>query len=138
PGEAELEAIVGIGDAEPRAERLEAVGREAGVLLAVGEVDHRGAEYRPVPSESDAARGAQLFAVLQILESQVDVAVETQVAQLQVRRIGADRRVDLVAAHRETVLVDAVAMREPDEIAIANLGPAHPVRELLRQPGPFG
>src|SRR5690606_39684814 len=120
PGEAELEAIVGIGDAEPRAQRLEAVGREAGVLLAIGEVDHRGPEYRPVPRESDAARGAQLLAVLQILESQVDVAVEAQVAQPQIRRIGADRRVDFVAAHRETVLVDAVAVRARDEIAIAD------------------
>ena len=49
-----------LGDPEPRAQRLEAVRGERGILLAVGEVDHRRAEHRPEPGERNAARRAQL------------------------------------------------------------------------------
>ena len=40
PGEREFQAIVLIGDAQPGAQGLEAVGGERRILVAVGQVEH--------------------------------------------------------------------------------------------------
>src|SRR3546814_4217268 len=54
PGQAQLEAIVLIGDAKAGANRIEPVGGQGWVLVAVGQVEHAGTEQRPVARESDA------------------------------------------------------------------------------------
>src|SRR3954466_7586817 len=63
PGETELDAIVVVGNAEPVADRIEAVGDRERVLATAGEVDHGGAEDRPVAGEADPAAEADLLAV---------------------------------------------------------------------------
>ena len=76
PGEANLQAIVFILDAEAVAHRLLPVGKRQRVLALVGEVDDGSPEDRPVAAEQDAAGKAQLFRVAQILDRRVDVPVE--------------------------------------------------------------
>src|SRR6187402_590757 len=61
PGEAELEAVVGIGESDPRPQRLETVCGEARILFPVGQVYHRRAECGPVLEEHHATRRAQLL-----------------------------------------------------------------------------
>ena len=54
PRNANLEAIVVIQDADPVADRVEALRLAQRVLGAVGEVDHRRSEDRPVTGKGDA------------------------------------------------------------------------------------
>ena len=73
------------------------------------------AEHRPIAQKLPASGQPQLFLVAQILDRRRDVAVEPQIADLGIGQVGADGEVDLVAAEREIVLVDAEAMGDVDE-----------------------
>ena len=77
----------------------------------------------------------QLFLVAQILDRGVDVAVEPQIADLDIGLVAADGQVDLVAAEREIVLVDPEAVGEVDQPAEADAGAADDVGEAVGKPG---
>src|SRR6187551_3450756 len=95
PGQAKLQAIVLIQYAQPMSHRREAVGDGQGVLSLVGEIEDGRAEDRPIAAEQDTAGKAQLFLVAQILDRGIDIAVEAEVANLDVGLIRADREVEL-------------------------------------------
>src|SRR4051794_38785583 len=122
PGQAKLDAIVIVEDAEPVADRLEAVGERERILAAIGEIDHGGAEDGPVAREAHAPAEPDLLAVAQILDRGIDVAVQPQITD---RRIGpppAHGRVNLVAAGRQAVLVEPEAVDEADQPADLDRG----------------
>src|SRR3954462_10741407 len=68
PGQAKLDAIVVVEDAEPVTDRLEAIGDGEGIFLAIGEVDDGRAEHRPITREAHPAAQPDLLAIAQILD----------------------------------------------------------------------
>ena len=88
PGGTEFDAVVGIGHAQPGADRLEPVGLEHRIFVRVGEVEHAGAEDRPFAPDRHTRGGAhflddagQLLAagvgvVLDLLEGALRVACD--------------------------------------------------------------
>jgi len=135
PGQAKLDAIVVIEDAEAVADRLEPVGDRQRILLPAGEVDHGRAEDRPIAGEADPPAEPDLLAVAQILDRRIDVPVEPQIADRGIGPQAADDGVDLVAAQRHAVLVDAEAVGEADEAADAQVAAADEIGEAPRQAG---
>src|SRR4051794_18678954 len=138
PGDPELDAIVIVEDSEPVPDRIEAVGDRQRILAPAGQVDHRRAEDRPVASEAHPTAEANLLAVAQIFDRRVDVAVEAQIADRRIGPPAADRRVDLVAAKRETVLVDPEAVDEADQPAELHIGPPDDIGEAVGKAGAGG
>src|SRR3546814_6405880 len=67
-GQAELQAIVLIGDPKAMANGLIAVGNRNRVLLGIGEVNDRRPEYGPEARDLQPAAKPDFFPVLQILQ----------------------------------------------------------------------
>src|SRR3954447_9717638 len=96
PRQAKLNAIVLIIDAEAVAHGLKAVRQRERILALVGEVDDGRPEHRPVALELHAAGEPQLLLVAQIFDGRVDVAVEPQIADLDIGLFAADGEVELL------------------------------------------
>src|SRR5437868_5341147 len=138
PRQAKVKTIIFILDAEPVANRLESIRQAGRVLLLVGEVDHRRPEDRPVMREMEPPGEPQFLLVAQILEGRIDIAVEPQIAGLDIGFGSADGEIDLVAADREIVLVEPVAVRDVDQRAEPDSGPADDVAQAIGQAGAVG
>src|SRR3546814_8244335 len=81
PGQAELQAIVLIGDPKAMANGFIAVGNRNRVLLGIGEVNDRRPEYGPEARDLQPAAKPDFFPVLQILQVRTDVAVKPQISR---------------------------------------------------------
>ena len=138
PREAKLKAIVLVLNAETVPHRLEPVGERQRIFVLVGQVDHGRAEDRPVALEQHSAGEPEFLLVAQILDRGIDVAVEPQVAELNVGLLGTDREVDLVPADGEIVLVDPIAVRDVDQASVADARPSDEVGEAIVKPVPSG
>ena len=92
PGEANLQAVVLILNAEAVADGLPTIGKRQRVFVLVGKVDDGRAEDRPVTTEQDPRGQPQLFLVAQVLDRRVDVPIEPQIADLRVGLLRADVR----------------------------------------------
>ncbi len=73
--------------------------------------------------------------VAQILDRIADMAIELQVAGLEIGLLVAQRRIDLVATDGEALAVDAEAVREAQEAAVAQRRAADDVRGPPRKTG---
>src|SRR3546814_9927006 len=83
--------------------------------------------------ERDAPARPHFLAILQFLAEQQDVAVEPRIADHGIGRAAADRRVEFVAANREIILVEPVAMGEAQEIPVRNRRSSDDVRRAVGQ-----
>ena len=139
PRYAKIKAIVLIIEPHAQPHRLEPVGvgssGSSRLLVRSNTVAANSDQYW---QELDPPGEAHFLLVAQILDVGADVAVEAQVAELDVGLVGAERQVDLVAADREIVLVDAVAVGDVDEPAVAQPGAADDVGQAVGEPGAVG
>jgi hypothetical protein len=88
--------------------------------------------------EQHAAGEPQFLLVAQVLDRRVDVPVEAEIAYLDIGLIGTDREVELAPAQRQIVLVEAEAVGDVDQPAVADAGPPDDVGELVGQAGALG
>src|SRR4051794_10426404 len=115
PRQAKLQAVVFIFDAQAVPNWLKPVGERKRVLALVCEVDDGGSEDRPIAPKKHSAGEPQLLLVAQILDRRINIAVEAEVADLRIGLVGTESEVDLVTAHGEIALVEAIAMGEVDQ-----------------------
>src|SRR5687767_15060083 len=95
PLDAKVKTVVFVIDAQPEPHRLKAVGVAGRVFNLAGKVEYRCGEHRPIVQEFEPTRDPELFLVAQILDRGADVAVEAEVADLDVTLLGAGGEIDL-------------------------------------------
>src|SRR5690606_6161337 len=120
PGQAELQAIVLIGDPKAMANGFIAVGNRNRVLLGIGEVNDRRPEYGPEARDLQPAANLDSFPVLEILRIRADVAVNLQISDHGISAARSDRGINLVRADRQAVLVQPIAVAQADEFLVAD------------------
>ncbi len=106
----------------------------------------RGRSGRPSPTRTSTRNGANCTRPPTRTSSRsrkssiagVDVAVEAEIAEQDISLLRSNRRVDLVAADREIVLVEPIAVGERDEIADAHRRSARQCRTASVRPMPSG
>src|SRR5205085_6849604 len=90
PGKAKLQAFVLISNAETEPHRRKPVRNVEGVFVLAGEVEDGGAEDRQIAFEQHAASQSQLFLVAKVFDGGVNVAIEPQIANLEVGLLTTD------------------------------------------------
>src|SRR5579859_3883800 len=125
PAYAEFEAIILVGEADARFHRIAIfvdVRIDQWIVLVAGEIERGRAKQRPALEERQATTEAEFLMVPQILDRVADMAVELEIARLEIGLLIAERRVDLVAADGETLPVDTETMGEAQEASVAQRG----------------
>src|SRR5207249_3496499 len=124
-------------DAYAVANRLEPVAERQRVFLLASEIDHGRTEHRPVAGELPPAGEPQLLLVAQVFDIRRDVAVESQIAGADVGLLGPVGEIDLVAADRETLLVQPEAVGDVDQPPKLEAGAADDVGQAVAETGSF-
>src|SRR3569623_1433016 len=115
PRQAKLNAVIFIFDTKAVANLGETVGDRQGVFRLVREVAHGRSEDRPVTMELHSPGQPEFLVIAKIFDRGVDVAVEQQVAKLDVGLLATERQVELIAAHGKVLLVDPIPVGEVDQ-----------------------